>query len=92
MLQNFNRFNVCIFMLNNEMRPYESDADHRRQTCDALSVSRVCVLYVEARRFYGAEGRFNLPTLFVAFRTGDPRLLPRHRHRQDTVPEQPERH
>lgn len=53
-------------MLNNEMRPYESDADHRRQTCDALSVSRVCVLYVEARRFYGAEGRFNLPTLFVA--------------------------
>lgn len=25
-------------MLNNEMRPYESDADHRRQTCDALSV------------------------------------------------------
>lgn len=38
----------------------------RRQTCDALSVSRVCVLYVEARRFYGAEGRFNLPTLFVA--------------------------
>ena len=66
MLQNFNRFNVCIFMLNNEMRPYESDADHRRQTCDALSVSRVCVLYVEARRFYGAEGRFNLPTLFVA--------------------------
>ena len=66
MLQNFNRFNVCIFMLNNEMRPYESDADHRRQTCDALSVSRVCVLYVEARRFYGAEGRFNLSTLFVA--------------------------
>lgn len=38
-------------MLNNEMRPYESDADHRRQTCDALSVLRVCVLYVEPEDF-----------------------------------------
>ena len=66
MLQNFNRFNVYIFMLTNEIRPYKSNADHRRQTCDALSVLQVCVLYVEARRFHGAEGRFNLPTLFVA--------------------------
>ena len=67
MLQNFYRFNVYIFMLTNEIRPYKSYADHRKQTWDTHSVTQVSVLDVEARRFHGTECRFNLPAfLYVA--------------------------
>lgn len=52
-------------MFTNEICPNKSNADHRKQTCDSLSVSQVCVFYIEARRFHGAECRFNLPSLFV---------------------------
>ena len=52
-------------MFTNEIHPYKSHADHRKQTCDTLSVSQVGVLDVEARRFHGPECRFNLPALFI---------------------------
>lgn len=52
-------------MFTNEIRPYNGNVDHRKQTCDALSVAQVGVLDVEARRFHGSERRFNLPTFFV---------------------------
>lgn len=44
MFQNFYRFNVYIFMFTNEIRPYKSHADHRKQTCDTHSVTQVGVL------------------------------------------------
>ena len=52
-------------MLTNEIRPYKSHADHRKQTCDTFSVSQMGVLDVEARRFHGTECRFNLPAFFI---------------------------
>ena len=52
-------------MFTNEIRPYKSHADHRKQTCDTLSVSQMGVLDVEARRFHGTECRFNLPAFFI---------------------------
>lgn len=65
MLQNFYRFNVYIFMFTNEIRPYKSNAYHRYQTCDTPSVTQVCILDVEARRFHGTECCFNLPAFFI---------------------------
>ena len=52
-------------MFTNEIRPYKSHADHRKQTCDTHSVTQVSVLDVEARRFHGTECRFNLPAIFI---------------------------
>ena len=52
-------------MLTNEIRPYKSYADHRKQTCDTPSFAQVGVPDVEARRFHGAECRSNLPVLFI---------------------------
>jgi hypothetical protein len=52
-------------MFTNEIRPYKSHADHRKQTCDTHSVTQVGVLDVEARRFHGTECRFNLPAFFI---------------------------
>lgn len=52
-------------MFTNEIRPYKSNADHRKQTCDTLSDTQVGVLDVEARRFHGTECRFNLPAFFI---------------------------
>ena len=52
-------------MLTNEIRPYKSHADYRKQTCDTRSVTQVSVLDVEARRFHGTECRFNLPAFFI---------------------------
>ncbi len=52
-------------MFTNEIRPYKSNADHRKQTRDAPSVAQVGVLDVEVRRFHGPECRFNLPALFT---------------------------
>ena len=52
-------------MFTNEIRPYESHADHRDKSCDALHITHMGVLDVEAGRFHGSEGRFYLPTLFV---------------------------
>lgn len=64
MLQNFYRFNVYIFMFTNEIRPYKSHADHRKQTCDTHSVTQVGVLDVEARRFHGTEMPVQSPSVF----------------------------
>ena len=52
-------------MFTNEIRPCKSHADHRKQTCDTLSVSQMGVLDVETRRFHGTECRFNLPAFFI---------------------------
>lgn len=52
-------------MFTNEIRPYKSHADHRDKSCDALHITHVGVLDVEAGRFHGSEGRFYLPSLFV---------------------------
>ena len=52
-------------MFTNEIRPYKSHADHRKQTCDTHSVTQVGILDVEARRFHGTECRFNLPAFFI---------------------------
>ncbi len=43
MFQNLYRFNIYIFMFTNEIRPYESHADHRDKSCDARSISRMWV-------------------------------------------------
>ena len=65
MFQNPYRFNIYIFMFTNEIRPYKSHAYHRDKSCDALHITHMGVLDVEAGRFHGSEGRFYLPTLFV---------------------------
>ena len=65
MFQNLYRFNIYIFMFTNEIRPYESHADHRDKSCDALHITHVGVLDVEAGGFHGSESRFYLPSLFV---------------------------
>ena len=52
-------------MFTNEIRPYKSHADHRKQTCDTHFVTQVGILDVEARRFHGTECRFNLPAFFI---------------------------
>lgn len=52
-------------MFTNEIRPYESHADHRDKSRDALHITYMGVLDVEAGRFHGSEGRFYLPSLFV---------------------------
>ena len=52
-------------MFTNEIRPYESHADHRDKSCDALHITHVGVLDVEAGGFHGSESRFYLPSLFV---------------------------
>ena len=52
-------------MFTNEIRPYKSYANHRKQTCDTPSVSQMGVLDVEARRFHGTKCRFNLPAFFI---------------------------
>ena len=54
-------------MFTNEICPYKSNADHRKQTCDTPSVTQVGVLDVEARGFHCTECRFNLPALFIGF-------------------------
>ena len=52
-------------MFTDEVCPYKRNADYRKQTCDAPSVTQVGVLDVESRRFHGTEYRFNLPALFI---------------------------
>lgn len=52
-------------MFTNEIRPYKSHADHRDKSCDALHITHVGILDVEAGRFHGSESRFYLPSLFV---------------------------
>ena len=52
-------------MFTTEIRPYKSHAYHRDKSCDALHITHMGVLDVEAGRFHGSEGRFYLPTLFV---------------------------
>ena len=65
MLQDTYRLNVYVFMFTNEIRPYKSNAGHRKQTCDTPSVTQAGVLDIEARRFHGTECRLNLPALFI---------------------------
>ena len=57
MFQNPYRFNIYIFMFTNEIRPYKSHADHRDKSCDALHITHVGILDVEAGRFHGSERR-----------------------------------
>ena len=38
MFQDFYRFNVYIFMFTNEIRPYKSHADHRKQTSGEIDI------------------------------------------------------
>ena len=52
-------------MFTNEIRPYKSHAGHRDKSCDALHITHVGILDVEAGRFHGSESRFYLPSLFV---------------------------
>lgn len=52
-------------MFTNEIRPYKSHADHRDKSCDAVHITHMGVLDVEAGRFHGSESRFYLPSFFV---------------------------
>ncbi len=52
-------------MFANEIRPYKSHADHRDKSCDAVHITYMGVLDVEAGGFHGSESRFYLPTFFV---------------------------
>ena len=38
MFQDFYRFNIYIFMFTNEIRPYKSHADHRKQTSGEIDI------------------------------------------------------
>ena len=62
MFQNPYRFNIYIFMFTNEIRPYKSHADHRDKSCDAVHITHMGILDVEAGRFHGSKGRFYLPS------------------------------
>ncbi len=53
-------------MFTNEIRPYNSHADHRHKSCDALRVAHVGVLDVEAGGFHGLEGRLDLPAFPIS--------------------------
>lgn len=52
-------------MFTNEIRPYKSHADHRDKSCDAVHITHMGILDVEAGRFHGSKGRFYLPSFFV---------------------------
>ena len=52
-------------MFTNEIRPCKSDADYRDKSFDAVHITHMGVLDVEAGRFHGSEGRFYLPSFFV---------------------------
>lgn len=52
-------------MFANEICPYQSHAEHREKSCDALHITHMGVLDVKAGRFHGSESRFYLPSLFV---------------------------
>ncbi len=62
MFQNPYRFNIYIFMFTNEICPYKSHTHHRDKSCDALHITHMGVLDVEAGRFHGSKGRFYLPS------------------------------
>gem|GEM_PF-6335593 len=47
-------------------RPRQCNTDHRRKTSDALQVTHVGVLDVEAGGFHSSEACLNLPSLFVS--------------------------
>ena len=52
-------------MFTNEICPYKSHTHHRDKSCDALHITHMGVLDVEAGRFHGSKGRFYLPSFFV---------------------------
>ena len=52
-------------MFTNEIRPYKSHADHRDKSFDAVHITHMGVLDVEAGRFHGSECRFYFPSFFV---------------------------
>ena len=52
-------------MVTNKIRPYKSNADHRRESCNAVEIAQMSVLYVEARGFHRPETRLDLPTFFI---------------------------
>ena len=52
-------------MFTNEICPYKSHADHRDKSCDAVHITHMGILDVEAGRFHGSKGRFYLPSFFV---------------------------
>ena len=52
-------------MVTNKIRPYKSNADHRRKSGDAVDVTHVCILDVEPGGFHGPEACLDLPTFFV---------------------------
>ncbi len=52
-------------MFTNEIHPYKSHADHRDKSFDAVHITHMGVLDVEAGRFHGSEGRFYLPSFLV---------------------------
>ncbi len=51
-------------MFNNEINAIKSHADHDK-SCDAVHITHMGILDVEAGRFHGSKGRFYLPSFFV---------------------------
>ena len=48
MLQYLDSFKINILMVTNKIRPYKSQTNHRRQTCDTVNVAQTGVLDVES--------------------------------------------
>ena len=48
LLQYLDSFNINILMVTNKIRPYKSQTNHRRQTCDTVNVAQTGVLDVNS--------------------------------------------
>ena len=51
-------------MVTNKIRPYKSNADHRRKSGDTVDITHVGILNVETGGFHRPETRLDLPTFF----------------------------
>lgn len=65
MFQYLDSFNINILMVANEIRPYKSQTDHRRQMRDAVNVAQMGVLDVKPSCLHGAKAGLYLPTLLI---------------------------
>ena len=52
-------------MVTNKIRPYKSNADHRRKSGDTVDITHVGILNVETGGFHRPETRLDLPTFFI---------------------------
>ncbi len=52
-------------MVTNKIRPYKSQTNHRRQTCDTVNVAQMGVLDVESCCLHGAKAALDLPTSLI---------------------------